>query len=459
MKHYGRFSNILISLIFLSFSAFADPEFGGSPFWYKTGQLTLLEVSSDSPETEPGTKDNPIVLYVPMQNDAGAAADDDEAYSRVDSTVTANAALPDLDVAVGSNDGLLVFTIVNNEATTNEFFIGMKNSSSSDSYRVMALTQGTIPTDVGNHNLATVSIGTNSSLSVSMSAGAIMGSGVNDACKGSLTAATECTIVVSKNANGGAVVIGDTITETDARFDADTALYFTLNARVYAGSVTEPPTIELERGDESVFVTWTTGDLSTNFATTNVRKVNMVYIEAASGNITPANDQWAQAVILADVRTEAITENIEDESSGTFTLRGLENGVTYNITLCIEDDWGYCSTFPEQIEITPAALETFLDEQSCYFASAGFKEEHFVLDFLKEFRDETLKSFWLGEKFVNFYYSSAPKYAIHIAKSEILSALTRGVAWFSYGLIKYFYYILAGLMFLMGGRLVMRRYF
>ena len=47
---------------------------------------------------------------------------------------------------------------------------------------------------------------------------------------------------------------------------------------------------------------------------------------------------------------------------------------------------------------TPESIINFLDKESCYFVSAGFKDSHYVLDYFRWFRDHVLLKFSLGKR-------------------------------------------------------------
>ena len=58
----------------------------------------------------------------------------------------------------------------------------------------------------------------------------------------------------------------------------------------------------------------------------------------------------------------------------------------------------------------------------CFIATAIYKEsDHFNLLVLRSFRDNTLRSFSLGKKFIAFYYNFGPKLAYRVSKSKFLT--------------------------------------
>lgn len=129
-------------------------------------------------------------------------------------------------------------------------------------------------------------------------------------------------------------------------------------------------------------------------------------------------------------------------------IRELVNGQNYDITVAFRNKYLFATKQSNQESGVPLEIEAFLEKNSCYLISAGFKTDHYVLDYLRHFRDTVLlKSSW-GRAFVQVYYSSAPSYARIIYNNKYLSTLFRGFGWISYFVIKYFYYIIGSIFIL-----------
>jgi hypothetical protein len=135
---------------------------------------------------------------------------------------------------------------------------------------------------------------------------------------------------------------------------------------------------------------------------------------------------------------------------GQFFVKNLINDSEYWIGVAFVNKWGFTTPVSETKSNTPEKIETFLEARECYLVSAGFKKDHYVLDYFREFRDRfLLKSEW-GKRFVQFYYSSAPKHAQVIWQNEFLSQIVRLFSYLVYFLMRYFppiaLLILAGLI-------------
>ena len=111
----------------------------------------------------------------------------------------------------------------------------------------------------------------------------------------------------------------------------------------------------------------------------------------------------------------------------------LSNATLYHVTLGYVDKWQFVTKLPVSKSETPESIINFLEKESCYFISAGFKESHYVLDYFRWFRDNVLLKFSLGKAFVNVYYETAPHYALkYIYPSETLSFLIRTFSYILY---------------------------
>lgn len=143
-----------------------------------------------------------------------------------------------------------------------------------------------------------------------------------------------------------------------------------------------------------------------------------------------------------------IVSNKTDSSmhtSGYVTLMNLENGQKVNVAIAFSDKFQFATSFTGSLIATPEQIDIFLEKQGCYLLSAGFQEEHYVIDYFKKFRDQILLKHSLGKKFVHFYYATAPHYAHYIYNSPTLSSFVRGVAFCLYFAFNYVYCIFIGI--------------
>lgn len=146
------------------------------------------------------------------------------------------------------------------------------------------------------------------------------------------------------------------------------------------------------------------------------------------------------------------------QQSGEIRIEGLTNDQLVHVSLGQVNKFQFSSLLSVSKQGIPREIETFLQEQSCYFFSAGFQTNHFVVDYFRKFRDRVLLSFPLGQAFVSLYYESAPKVAPYIYKSKVLSFITRMFAYTLYGFMRGFIWIALAAFGLFPLIIVSRRY-
>jgi hypothetical protein len=131
---------------------------------------------------------------------------------------------------------------------------------------------------------------------------------------------------------------------------------------------------------------------------------------------------------LVDLRTNVILgqEKFED----------LSNGLCYTVRFIQCDFYGFCSFASQSYEGSPEDIETLLKKQACFFFTAGFGREHFVVDFFQDWRNKVLKRFWVGRAFINWYYKTAPQYTPYILRTPWLQKTIQYTAYILYGVIK-----------------------
>lgn len=123
--------------------------------------------------------------------------------------------------------------------------------------------------------------------------------------------------------------------------------------------------------------------------------------------------------------------------SGEITVSPLINNTPYNLSVFLLDKFKFSTSLSPSESGIPLQIEELLKKQACFLLTAGFGEEHYVIEYFRNFRDHMLAKSWLGRKFINFYYETAPKYALIIYKSNILRSVIRGVAYCLYFIFNY----------------------
>ena len=118
--------------------------------------------------------------------------------------------------------------------------------------------------------------------------------------------------------------------------------------------------------------------------------------------------------------------------SGDFTLSGLTNGLPVTVSVAFLDKYGFSTALSNSLSQKPTQIEQLLKKNAFFLLTAGFGEEHYVINYFRNFRDQVLIKYRMGKVFVSWYYQTAPQYALIIYKSSILRSAIRGAAYTLY---------------------------
>lgn len=130
-----------------------------------------------------------------------------------------------------------------------------------------------------------------------------------------------------------------------------------------------------------------------------------------------------------------------------FAVTDLVNGQDYNFSVFFIDNYNFTTKLSPTKAATPQLIEELLKKEACFLLTAGFGEEHYIIDYFRHFRDATLAKTYLGRAFISVYYELAPKYALIIYQHEALRATIRGAAYVVYFIMTNLVMILITLAF------------
>lgn len=128
--------------------------------------------------------------------------------------------------------------------------------------------------------------------------------------------------------------------------------------------------------------------------------------------------------------------------SGDLTVNELINNTVYTLSVGFQDKFGFVTTLSDDVSITPLEIQELLKKEACFLLTAGFGEEHYIIDYFRKFRDEVLAHSWLGQKFIKVYYRAAPHYAKIIYQHAPLRWGIRSLAYILYFFFNYHLLIL-----------------
>ena len=255
--------------------------------------------------------------------------------------------------------------------------------------------------------------------------------------------------------------LGDTLSVGDPEFQEGEIYNLQMARKLPSGSQRDRlPHYTVFRGDTQVFIDYDATGLSINNQDIRALRV-VIYPNVQERNAeycdTQNNEDCDQLCgDETDCPLQRLEESLEKEEMEVVLSR-LENGTPINLSVCVENKWGFCSLFPPSQTMTPKSLETFLQEQSCFFFSAGFGRKHYVIDRLKWFRDHFLKKLPGGQTFIDLYYSFAPPYAKYVATRPFLRTWVRALGYLLYWMIQYYYILGALALGAMGYGIILKK--
>jgi len=254
---------------------------------------------------------------------------------------------------------------------------------------------------------------------------------------------------VSKEINVGL------IDNTTSAFVAGNSQKFTLKVRYQDPASentivpTQAPTasqgfsdFEVVPGDEKVFIRdiWRGGTGPAESGdSSGVRwsAMRVFYQEVAVG----AEDFCAIPLNTAGFADLTISDKAsKDASLSQDFLTGLTNEVNYQFTIASVDEASIVTNYLKADATNPAHVLRYtgmpgevvglLDQKKCFIATAAFGSPmEPQVELLRDFRDEVLGRFWIGKKFIRFYYQNSPPLAQFIAEHDGLRAVVRGLLW------------------------------
>lgn len=234
------------------------------------------------------------------------------------------------------------------------------------------------------------------------------------------------------------LLIGDQVDPTSTAYGNGIyyRIYFSNNLSTYDTPSTYINSQTLSRGDKSLYLNYK--------GAINDSMVTRVGVFGGTSSSLPDLDTY-----------HSIYKNAAE--SNEILIKDLTNGVEYCFGARYIDKYGFKS--PTNVTLsgdnckTPIEIEQLLKEKSCYLVTAGFKRDHYVLEYFRYIRDHYLLKTWVGSSFVELYYSTAPKYAPFIYNSKTLSNMIKVSSYFIYFLLnnvyKCFLFLILGFAFLL----------
>ncbi|ATH08402.1 hypothetical protein BIY24_10715 [Halobacteriovorax marinus] len=328
----------------------------------------------------------PLKLYIPLSGSGTTQSDNHilkTALFKSNSTQTLNTTI---DIVNTDSVNVLYPTLyVKDDSSTNYLFVGRSTIGCS--------TSSTCEDVISSFSIATICNSTEID------------------CAGALSAPVTVSSYLYLSQAGVDTSISDPTSGSDGLF-----VELNISGRVYESTVTTALT-SIEKGDQRLKLNYT------------VSAIQNDYRDIAIFDVSSFNSKFGQAGINEIL---SIDDDVTPQSSGLFEAKNLSNGRTYNISFAVRDFYGFYTPLASPLSATPLEIAEFLEKNQCYFISAGFMEQHYVLNYFRYIRDHYLLKVKLGQSFVDFYYETAPQYVPFIIERPWLQALIRGFAYSVY---------------------------
>jgi hypothetical protein len=180
------------------------------------------------------------------------------------------------------------------------------------------------------------------------------------------------------------------------------------------------------KGDEQVTADFTGGDAISSITDDRLFQT-LVFLHTDTSTLVTTNETLGDSTGTVKLQTA--------QRDGSITIKELENDQAVNISLALVNKFQFSTPLSISKIQTPISIEALLEKQACFLLTAGFSGEHLVVNYFRDFRDQFLSRFSLGNQFINWYYSWADDYARTIIHNE---PVKKGIRFFAYGL----YYVM-----------------
>jgi hypothetical protein len=209
-------------------------------------------------------------------------------------------------------------------------------------------------------------------------------------------------------------------------------VYFdvSMSNRVYSTSEIVVSITDSKKGDARVILNYSANNTMTDFKKVVVFK----------HDFTPVSDNLPIGSYSGD--GALLDRDFQANQSGELTVNELVNDTPVILSIGLQDKYGFVTTLSKSVGVTPAEIQELLKKNSCFLLTAGFGEEHYIINYFRHYRDQVLTHNWLGKIFIRSYYQNAPKYALMIYQHPTMRWSIRTMAYILYFFFNYYGLIL-----------------
>lgn len=244
-----------------------------------------------------------------------------------------------------------------------------------------------------------------------------------------------------------ALSVGDDLATPETTYPG--GIYFKINMsnRIYTSAQVVPTITEVRAGDRRLVVKYT--------STASILKPKAVRILLRPNPVVVTSESPIQSYYTAEASAALYTTEFAYVYDGEVTVNNLTNGEDQYLSLLFEDQYKFGTVLSLDKVGKPQEIQQLLEKNACFLLTAGFGEDHYIIDYFRHFRDTVLASTYLGRGFIHVYYELAPKYALLIYQHEGIRAIIRGFAYTLYFIFNFYYVFLAA--FIGAGAYLMHR--
>lgn len=384
-----------------------DYDYNSPEFYFttSTGTYPVLGESQGDGSSETAA----LKLYLPFE---GPTSEN----NYLDRRATVSIDLPSGTVAAAD---ILKFHLKVTTSTDKYLYIATKNTAitgDSSNYEVVARFSGTV-----------ISAGsTNQEITFNLDLKTLCDS--NFICPNTASSEAKTLGYVYFFLHTSSVLGSDPFNPADAEYSG--GAYYNLNMSNSDTAITTNIT-NVRTGDDRLIVDYTTSSTLSNF-------YKMVLFCQSGGTCA------ATTTASCSANVKEWLEYFPNSYSGKITVRPtspasactLQNNTAFNFYLGILDKYYLVHSISSVGSGTPQDIEELLKKQACFILTAGFGEEHPVVEYFRFIRDHYMKNSVGGVFFIKAYYKVGPYLAHLIYPSEKLRFLVRMFAYLGFYMIK-----------------------
>lgn len=384
-------------------------------------------INSTGPSGEATSDTAPARVYVPIKRIVGP-------FDNINYSLLSLSGVNSLFDITNVTHYISYPLVLNVGSTAKYLYTAVRITTSGTSYYVVSKSSGTTPTysNLTNSQVNSLLSPMDLCKAVNSNGGTVCNSSTGDLRPNSTNEIAPFKPMVYFFLSDESLSIdgGTPIDPTASAYSGGVFFETQMTNRVYDSTELETSISKVQLGDKRLIVTYS----SSATMDASIFKKVVAFNRAADSTTNDTLDKLGLGKMFSN--------ELSTPQSGSFTLNGLTNDVTYILSVALEDNFLFLTTMSPTVSGTPLEIQELLKKQACFILTAGFGEEHYITNYFRHYRDTVLFHSWLGKKLIKYYYHSAPKYALIIYQSESLRFVVRLMAYALYFVFNFSWLIL-----------------